>query len=86
MSGKRYNPYYLNDSEALREEMRQRDMVESITGVRARERVRVQEKEKAPESRDPLERLSEWLPVLEMLAQDLAEITKALKDHQIKTT
>ena len=54
--------------------MRQRDMVESIlTGVQA------QEKEKA------LESLSLLLQLLEMMSQDLAEITEALKNHLVRT-
>ena len=59
----------MNEEEYRREQMRQKDMVESIArGYLA------QEKEKA------LERLSQSLAELEKIAKDLAETTKALKN------
>jgi len=59
----------MNEEEHRREQMRQKDMVESIARGYSR-----QEKEKA------LERLSQSLEELEKIAKDLAEITKALKN------
>lgn len=69
MTGKRYYPGYMNEEEYAREQMRQKDMVESIVRRYSR-----QEKEKA------LERLSQSLEELEKIAKDLAETTKALKN------
>jgi hypothetical protein len=69
LSDKRYYPGYLNEEEHMREQIRQKDMVESI----ARGYLR-QEKEKA------LERLSQSLEALERIAKDLAKTTKALKN------
>jgi len=68
LSNKRYYPGYMNEEEYRREQMRQKDMVESIARGFSR-----QEKEKA------LERLSQSLAELEKVAKDLAETTKALK-------
>jgi hypothetical protein len=65
----------LNDAEAMREQIFQEAMVESI--VRGADE---REKEKA------LESLSRLLKRLELIAQELVEITQALKDNQIKTT
>lgn len=59
----------MNEEEYAREQMRQKDMVESIVRRYSR-----QEKEKA------LERLSQSLEELEKIAKDLAETTKALKN------
>jgi hypothetical protein len=59
----------MNEEEHKREQMRQKDMVESIARGYSR-----QEKEKA------LERLSQSLKVLEKIAKDLTETTKALKN------
>jgi hypothetical protein len=59
----------MNEAEYRREQMRQKDMVESITrGYEQRE------KEKA------LERLNQSLQKLERIAQDLRETTKALRN------
>ena len=69
MSDERYHPFYMNEEEYEREQMRQKDMVEGI----AREYSR-REKEKA------LERLSQSLDKLEKKVKDLAEKTKALKN------
>jgi len=69
LSHKRYRPGFMNEDEYKREQMRQKDMVESI----ARGHLRL-EKEKA------LERLNQSLEVLERVAQALAETTKALKN------
>jgi DNA anti-recombination protein RmuC len=59
----------MNEEEHKREQMRQKDMVESIARGYSR-----QEREKA------LERLSQSLEELEKVAKDLAKTTKALKN------
>jgi hypothetical protein len=69
LSDKRYYPGYMNEEEHAREQMRQKDMVESIARRYSR-----QEKEKA------LERLSQSLEALERIAKDLMETTKVLKN------
>jgi len=69
LSDKRYYPGYMNEAEHAREQIRQKDMVDSIARGYSR-----QEKEKA------LERLSKSLEELERVAQDLLETTKALKN------
>lgn len=59
----------MNEDEYRREQIRQKDMVESIAQGYLQ-----QQKEKA------LERLSQSLEALEKIAKDLMETTKALKN------